>query len=59
MKIKKIIATAGLVSLLVSSAMAEEVSANKTPVVSDLELKLSGFASFQAGIRNQSKLAGD
>lgn len=59
MKIKKIIATAGLVSLLVSSAMAEEVSANKTPVVSDLELKLSGFASFQTGIRNQSKLAGD
>ena len=59
MKIKKIIATVGLVSLLASSAMAEEVSANKTPVVSDLELKLSGFASFQAGIRNQSKLAGD
>ena len=59
MKIKKIIATAGLVSLLISSAMAEGVSANKTPVVSDLELKLSGYASFQAGIRNQSKLAGD
>jgi len=59
MKIKKIIATAGLVSLLVSSAMAEDVSANKTPVVSDLELKLSGFAHFQSGFRNQSKLDGD
>ncbi len=59
MKIKKIIATAGLVSLLASSAMAKEVSANKIPVVSDLELKLSGFAGFQTGIRNQSKLAGD
>ncbi len=59
MKIKKIIATAGLVSLLASSSMAEEVSANKTPVVSDLELKLSGFAHFQSGFRNQSKLGGD
>jgi len=35
-----------------------EVYADKIPVVSDLELKLSGFAHFQAGLRNQSKLDG-
>ncbi len=59
MKVKKIIATASLISILASSAMAAEVSATKTPVVSDLELKLSGFAHFQSGLRNQSKLDGD
>lgn len=59
MKIKKIIVTAGLFSLFASSAMAAEVTAKKTPVVSDLELKLSGFAHFQSGLRNQSKLGGD
>jgi hypothetical protein len=60
MKIKKIIVTIGVVSLLMSSATATaEVYADKIPVVSDLELKLSGFAHFQAGLRNQSKLDGD
>jgi len=60
MKIKKIIVTIGAVSLLMSSATATaEVYADKIPVVSDLELKLSGFAHFQAGLRNQSKLDGD
>ncbi|MBA2629073.1 MAG: porin [Rickettsiaceae bacterium] len=60
MKIKKIIVTIVVVSLLLSSATATaEVYADKIPVVSDFELKLSGFAHFQAGLRNQSKLAGD
>ena len=60
MKIKKIIVTIGVASLLMSSAIATaEVYADKIPVVSDLELKLSGFAHFQAGLRNQSKLDGD
>lgn len=58
MKIKRIIVTAGLASLLMSSAMADVVASKKTPVVSDLELKLSGFAHFQSGFRNQSKLKG-
>jgi hypothetical protein len=60
MKIKKIIVTIGMLSLLMSSATATaEVYADKIPVISDLELKLSGFAHFQAGLRNQSKLDGD
>jgi len=60
MKIKKIIVTIGVASLLMSSATATaKVYADKIPVVSDLELKLSGFAHFQAGLRNQSKLDGD
>jgi hypothetical protein len=59
MKIKKFIATIGVASLLTSSAMAAEVSSSNIPVVSDLELKLSGFAHFQSGFRNQSKLAGE
>ena len=60
MKVKKIMLTVGIVSLLMSSTTAiAEVHADKIPVVSDLELKLSGFAHFQAGLRNQSKLDGD
>ncbi|MCF8494300.1 MAG: porin [Rickettsiaceae bacterium] len=60
MKIKKTIVTIGVASLLMSSATATaKVYADKIPVVSDLELKLSGFAHFQAGLRNQSKLDGD
>ena len=60
MKIKKIIVTIGVVSLFMSSAMAtDKVYADNTPVVSDLELKLSGFAHFQSGLRTQSKLDGD
>ena len=49
MKVKKIMLTVGIVSLLMSSTTAiAEVHADKIPVVSDLELKLSGFAHFQA-----------
>lgn len=59
MNIKKIIISAGIVSLLASPAMAEEVSAAKIPVVSDLELKLSGYGHFQSAFRNQSRLKGD
>lgn len=55
-KIKKILlVTTSLISFL-GSATADEVKAEKFNVESSLKAKLSGFAHFQAGFRNQSNL---
>lgn len=42
---------------IMSTAIAAEVKTDKIPVVSDLEVKLSGFAHFQTAYRNQSRLS--
>lgn len=42
-----------------TSAIASDVSSAKMPVVSDLKVKLTGFAHFQAGHRTQSNLTSE
>jgi hypothetical protein len=44
---------------ITTSSVAAEVVAGKTPVISDLKVNLSGYADFQAGLRNQNHLVGD
>jgi hypothetical protein len=44
---------------IATSSIAAEVVASKTPVISDLKVNLSGYADFQAGLRNQNHLVGD
>jgi hypothetical protein len=55
--VKKLILIAtGMVYFWSTAAIAEEEKKDKIPVVTDLEVKLSGFAHFQAAYRNQSEL---
>ena len=53
-----IIAHTALATEVIVSKAAEVVS-NKKPVISDLEVKLTGYADFQAGLRHQNHLEGD
>lgn len=56
---KLLLVTASTVAISVSAIASDsKVSSAKMPVVSDLEVKLTGFAHFQAGHRTQSKLQG-
>lgn len=42
-----------------TASVAMDVTPNKTPVVSDLTVKLSAYTDFQVGMRNQNHLVGD
>jgi len=55
---KALLVTASMLAVSTSS-IADNVTANKMPVVSDLKVELSGYADFQAGLRNQNHLSGD
>ena len=63
--LKKILLVTASTIALNASALActkhstSEVTSAKTPVVSDLKVKLNGFAHFQAAHRTQSNLQGD
>lgn len=59
MKIKKILLFSASVIAIYSSAIAAEVETQHVSVTSDLNVKLSGYAQFQTGYKNQSKLAKD
>ncbi|GAB4166386.1 MAG: porin [Rickettsiaceae bacterium] len=56
---KKLFLISASAVTLMSTAFAAEVKTEKMPVVSDLEVKLSGFAHFQSAYRNQSKLTSE
>lgn len=54
---KLLLATASSIAVSVSAVSADpNVLSTKTPVVSDLDVKLTGFAHFQSGHRSQSQL---
>ena len=55
---KKILLVTASTIAISASAIASNVSSTETPVVSDLKVKLNGFAHFQAAHRTQSKLKG-
>ena len=55
---KKILLVTASTIAISASAIASNVSSAETPVVSDLKIKLNGFAHFQAAHRTQSKLKG-
>ena len=57
--LKKILLVTASAIAISASAIASDVKSAKTPVVSDLKVKLNGFAHFQAAHRTQSKLKGD
>lgn len=56
--LKKVLLVTASTIALSASAIASNVSSAETPVVSDLKVKLNGFAHFQAAHRTQSKLKG-
>ena len=56
--LKKILLMTASTIAISASAIASNVSSAETPVVSDLKVKLNGFAHFQAAHRTQSKLKG-
>lgn len=55
---KKILLVTASTIAISASAIASDVSSATMPVVSDLKVKLNGFAHFQAGHRTQSNLSG-
>lgn len=55
---KILLVTASTIAISASAFAADTTSA-KTPVVSDLKVKLNGYAHFQAAHRTQSNLASD
>ena len=57
--LKKILLITASTLAVATSSIADNVTADKMPVVSDLKVKLSGYADFQAGLRNQNHLSGD
>ena len=57
--LKKILLITASTLAVATSSIAGNVTADKMPVVSDLKVKLSGYADFQAGLRNQNHLSGD
>jgi len=57
--IKKILLVTASTIAISTSALAADVQSAKTPVVSDLTVKLNAFAHFQAAHKTQSKLKGD
>ncbi len=56
--LKKILLVTASTIAISASSIAADVSSAKMPVISDLEVKLNGFAHFQAGHRTQSNLTG-
>ena len=54
--LKKKIISLVCVSMINSSVLAADVSTGKLPVVSDLNVKLGAYASFESGLSNQNKL---
>ena len=56
---KKILLVTASTLAIATSSIAADVTSNKMPVVSDLKVTISGFADFQAGLRNQNHLVGD
>jgi hypothetical protein len=58
-KIKKLLLVTTSIVSFIASASAEDVKAEQFNVQSSLKVKLSGFAHFQAGFRNQSGLTTD
>ena len=57
--LRKILLITASTLAVATSSIADNVTADKMPVVSDLKVKLSGYADFQAGLRNQNHLSGD
>lgn len=54
--LKKKIISLVCVSMINSAVLAADVSTGKLPVVSDLNVKLGAYASFESGFSNQNKL---
>ena len=44
------------ITLLSSTTLANNVTSNKVPVISDLDVKLGAYAAFESGFANQSNL---
>lgn len=57
--LKKILLLTASSLTITASALAADVTSDKNPVMADLKVKLSGYADFQAGFRNQNNLTGD
>ena len=57
--LKKALLVTASTLFVATSSIADNVTANKMPVVSDLKVELSGYADFQAGLRNQNHVSGD
>lgn len=57
-KITKIMLATVSIAAIASSAFAGKKEERSVPVVSDLKVKLSGYADAEMGARNQSKLQG-
>lgn len=60
-KIKKLLLTSAICGLYLSTSsttLAAGVESSSQAVVSDLQVKLTGYADFQVGLRNQSHLSG-
>lgn len=57
--LKKLLSVTVSTIAIGTSAIASDVSSAKIPVVSDLKVKLNGFAHFQAGHRTQSNLTSE
>jgi hypothetical protein len=56
--LKKILLVTVSTAAIVASSIAAEMTSDKLPVVSDLKVNISGYADFQAGLRNQNHLVG-
>lgn len=54
--IKKTIVSLVCVNMISTSVYATDVTSEKLPVVSDLNVKLGAYASFESGFSNQNKL---
>lgn len=57
--LKKLFLISASTMAIATSAIAAELTSDKMPVVSDLNVKLSAFSHFQSAHRTQSKLVGD
>ncbi len=59
MKMKKLLLLTASALSFASVALATDMAPKKTPVASDLTIKIKAYADFEAASRNQSKLKGD
>jgi len=57
--LKEILLVTLSTAAIATSSIAAEMTSDKLPVVSDLKVNISGYADFQAGLRNQNHLVGD
>ena len=57
--LRKILLITASTLAVVTSSIADNITADKMPVVSDLKVTLSGYVDFQAELRNQNHLSGD